>query len=765
MLSRKQSELIRVLRKQLEAKERELADAKWVFERFQESPSWKLTAPLRWIARKLRPAKTSLTGAETVSARSRYAVTPQIEVATSGEAEDQFADQIKQAHSSLFRLSLESFLTSGQFLHLPNIAAPDVSIIIVLFNRSELTLACLRSIHATYHGSIEVILVDNASSDETSRLLSKVTGAKIIRNAENRHFLLSANQAAKLARGRHILLLNSDAQLLPGTLDAALETMRSAPDIGAVGARIVRLDGTLQEAGSIIWRDGSCLGYGRDDHPDSWSYMFRRDVDYCSGAFLLTPRATWEKLGGFDETFAPAYYEETDYCMRLWENGLRTVYEPAAVILHYEFGSAAPATALELQAEHQKIFAQRHSSALQQHHTSDTSVLAARTHLRGGKTSRHVLVLDDRVPHPCLGSGYPRARTMLVAMQRLGCVITFYPMMEDLFEEWSTVYADFPRDIEVINEMGPTLLEAFVRDRRGYYDTLVVSRPHNMNALKAVMREYPDGFKDMSIIYDAEALFAPRDIGVRRLQGEPLSEQAIQKIYEDEVALAGLADRIIAVSEMDRSTFQNYGINRVDVLGHSLEPAPTQRPFHDRSGFLFVGAIHEEASPNGDSIIWFLTEIWPRIQAKLGPAATFTIVGLNKSERIRSLAGNGIVMLDRVQELTSMYDRVRVFVAPTRFAAGLPHKVHEAAARGVPVVGTPVLAQQLGWEDGIQFGVGADAETFADRCIQLHEREQLWRKIREAGIAAVQRECSPDLFEKQLQAILAAEPRPASRRS
>lgn len=109
MLSRKQSELIRVLRKQLEAKERELADTKWVFERFKESPSWKLTAPLRWIVRQLRPAKTSLTGVDTTPSRSRYSVTPAIEAVTSAESADQFADQIKQAHSSLFRLSLESF--------------------------------------------------------------------------------------------------------------------------------------------------------------------------------------------------------------------------------------------------------------------------------------------------------------------------------------------------------------------------------------------------------------------------------------------------------------------------------------------------------------------------------------------------------------------------------------------------------------------------------------------------------------------------------
>src|SRR5207244_8292943 len=134
---------------------------------------------------------------------------------------------------------------------------------------------------------------------------------------------------------------------------STLRVIRSAPDIGAVGGRQVFLDGTLQEAGSIVWRDGSCLGYGRGDDPFAPMYMFRRDVDYCSAAFLLTPRRVWEKLGGFDEAFQPAYYEDSDYCARLWERGLRVVYEPRAMILHYEFGSSNMPNAIDLQITHQ----------------------------------------------------------------------------------------------------------------------------------------------------------------------------------------------------------------------------------------------------------------------------------------------------------------------------------------------------------------------------------------------------------------------------
>src|SRR5262249_45200719 len=150
---------------------------------------------------------------------------------------------------------------------------------------AELTLQCLRSIVDHGFDRLETIIVDNASTDETANLMNLIDGATIIRNTENRHFVLGVNQAAGQARGEFLLLLNNDAQLLPGALSSVLNTIRHDPAIGAVGGRLVMLDWSLQEAGSIVWRDGSCLGYGRGDDPFAPMYMFRRDVDYCSAAF------------------------------------------------------------------------------------------------------------------------------------------------------------------------------------------------------------------------------------------------------------------------------------------------------------------------------------------------------------------------------------------------------------------------------------------------------------------------------------------------
>ena len=299
------------------------------------------------------------------------------------------AQATKDTFARLWRSELSSFLATGHVLRLPRHEPPLVSVVVVVYNRADLTFQCLRSLAENADVAFELIVVDNASSDETVALLDRVDPVTVIRNDTNLHFLRGCNQAARAARGEYLLFLNNDACLLPGSLAAAVRTIRSSPDIGTVGAKIVLLDGTLQEAGSIVWGDGSCLGYGRGDSPLAPPYMFQRDVAYSSGAFLLTRRDLFAGEGGFDERFAPAYYEEVDYCMRLWQAGKRSVYDPQVVAYHFEFGSSAsPDSAIELQRLHRSKFAEKHARALAslpRRGTRPSSRPAART--TGGECS------------------------------------------------------------------------------------------------------------------------------------------------------------------------------------------------------------------------------------------------------------------------------------------------------------------------------------------------------------------------------------------
>ena len=309
------------------------------------SRSWKITRPYRafgsWLkARSGRPLPPPLS-VETL----RKAPAPDLPANREGSqrepaaASRDSAKSSRQAKPSATRdfkaafdhetgQTLAEFLASGEKLVIPEAEHPDLAILLVFYNQAHLSLLCLRALIENADAPFELIIVDNASSDRTGELLDRVENRKLIRNSENRGFVKAVNQGAELAEADYLLLLNNDAFIEPGALGAALARLRNEDRVGAVGGRVHLLDGTLQEAGNIIWRDGSCSGYGRGGSPHDGAYRFRRDVDYCSGAFLMFATGKFRELGGLDEAFAPAYYEESDFCLRLREQGLRIIYEP-----------------------------------------------------------------------------------------------------------------------------------------------------------------------------------------------------------------------------------------------------------------------------------------------------------------------------------------------------------------------------------------------------------------------------------------------------
>jgi hypothetical protein len=298
--------------------------------------------------------------------------------------------------------------------------------------------------------------------------------------------------------------LRADNELLPGALEAALSTLESRAGIGAVGGKLILPDGRLQEAGSIIWKDGSCLGYARGLDPFEPVTMFRRDVDYCSGAFLLTPRSVFEQMRGFDVRYAPAYYEETDYCMRLWAAGLRVVYEPRAVVLHHEFASSRTATeAIDLQQQHQQIFVNSHSERLQRHHLpTKENILEAR--FASQRARQRVLLIDSTLPRPAESPNEGRSAEVLCGLVGQGDAVTL--LLTDSCPEWDQVYRHLPHEVEVLPGFALEDLEEFLKERRHYYHAIHASGAGNIKRLNEVLQGHPDGLKGVRVVEDLEAL-------------------------------------------------------------------------------------------------------------------------------------------------------------------------------------------------------------------------------------------------------------------
>ena len=214
-------------------------------------------------------------------------------------------------------------------------------------------------------------------------------------------------------------------------------------------------------------------------------------------------------------------------------------------------------------------------------------------------------------------------------------------------------------------EWGESNLESFLTQRLGFYDTIIVSRPHNMVRMRQVIERNPALVSEAALVYDAEALFAFREAKQLEFKGLAGANELETRV-EAEVDLARVADSIISVSPKEASEFLNRGIESVHVLGHAHDVGETEPAFSGRTGFLFVGAIHETDTPNGDSILWFVKEILPRIRES-DPTAFLSVVGVINSREVSALASDCVRILGPADDLRTHYEQARVFIAPTRF--------------------------------------------------------------------------------------------------
>ncbi|HEY2401191.1 MAG TPA: glycosyltransferase, partial [Steroidobacteraceae bacterium] len=671
------------------------------------------------------------------------------------------ADQAREAEAkALFRDKAAALLpTYGRHaLRFDFEGPPEISVLMVLHNNFALTLQALASLRQAHAGAIQLVLVDSGSTDETRSIARYVTGAEVLRFEDNIGYLRGCNAALELVSAGAVLYLNNDVELAPNALAAALVRLHSDPRIGAVGGKIIRTHGALQEAGCIVWRNGGTAGYLRDQSPLCPEANFVRDVDFCSAVFLLARTAVVRDCGGFDEAFAPAYYEDADLCLRIQSAGFRVVYDPSVVVHHLEYGSTNVAADVHTQIERRhEIFFRKHLNTLRFRYVADSR---AQVFARSvDKPRGRVLFIEDQVPLRRLGSGFVRSNDIIRVMAGMGYRVTVFPVIRKSFD-LASVYADLPDTVEVMHDRELTSLEPFLMSRRGTFDTIWIARTHNLDRVKPILERLGvDVLGGLQVVFDTEAIAAIRDARRHMLQGctEPFEQQgAIRR----ELSNAYFCQSIVAVNELEAQTLRDQGLSDVHVLGHVRDLALTPRPWKDRAGLLFVGAFAAPDSPNYDSLCWFVDEVLPLVEQELGYETQLTVVGSMGEgvdlERFRDHAR--VTLCGEVADTVPLYDAHRVFIAPTRYAAGVPYKVHEATSYGVPVVATELLRGQLDWEHERELLAAdvSDPSRFAALVVALYRSEALWTKIRDAAAARISGACGRDAYERTISGLLAS---------
>ncbi len=624
---------------------------------------------------------------------------------------------------------------------------PVLSVIMVVFNRFELTMRALASLRQNFSGAMDLVVVDNGSTDETRRLGDFVLGAKIIRAESNLGFLCGANLGLAQVSAPVLLYLNNDIEIGYGAVALALRRLESATEIGAVGGKIIRTNGKLQEAGSILWNEGTAVGYMRDASPLVPEANFVREVDFCSAVFLLCRTALVRDLGGFDEGFAPAYYEDVDLCVRMIISGFRVVYDPAVSVTHLEFGSASTAEAsMALMRRGRRIFREKHEVFLQGqlapvgHHQ-----VAARG--RGGR--KRVLFIEDTVPLRRLGSGFVRSNDVVRAIDAAGYEVHVFPMNGAPYDVMS-LYGDLPDTVEVLTDRCFDGLGEFLKERQGIYDIIWVARTHNLARALPLLAD----MKRVRVVLDTEAVTAPREALRAALLGEAFDVKAA---LAAECEVARKAHAVLAVNAAEASLLRKGKVRKVSVLGTARTVAPTPAGFAAREGLLFVGAIHEAGSPNHDALRFYVARILPELVKIFGKSPVLHVVGhVARDIDLSEFSGHGFLQLHgELSDVTPLYNAARLFVAPARFAAGTPYKIYEAAAHGLPCVASALLAGQLGWGAAEILAAPADDPAlFAQAIAHLYRDEALWLSLRQGALARIGAEHRMEDFNAAVAGVL-----------
>ncbi len=626
--------------------------------------------------------------------------------------------------------------------------SPDVSIIIPVYGHYADTLRCLQAIMLHSGGlRYEVIVADDRPAGRIAPLLrDRVPGLRIIENPENLGFLRSCNNAARSALGRHIVFLNNDTTVQPGWLTAMVRLADADPLVGLVGAKLLNTDGTVQEAGGAVLRNGWGLPYGAGRNPAAPELNFVRDVDVVIGACILVRRAAFEQVGGFDDRYAPAFYEEFDLAFELRKHGWRVVYQPASVVVHHGSNSyGAAARDRHSQANHAK-FCAKWARVLLEQPLPNAPELQVRSRPAPAGT---VLVIDDRVPEWDRNAGGVTLNQYLHLLQDMGYQVIFCPAYDATPTQPYT--AVLQQDgIEVLH--APETLERWLKANGRQLDLVWTARPDVAGPILDLLRAETRA----PILYYTHDLHHLRERRRWELEGDPhaLSESRRLKRIEDRIFAR--VDHVMTPSADEAAVIRaDVPTARVHVIPPYLVPAvpvtPAGPDFADRHALIFVGGYNHP--PNVDAAVWLVREIMPLVWATL-PDVRLLLVGNAPPPAVLDLASRRVAVTGFVPDITPLYAQSRLSVNALRYGAGVKGKIVASLQEGVPVITTAVGNEGLRLVHGVEAWLAETAADIAAGIVALYRDPARCAAMALAAQAVLRRNFSEDTARAALMDVL-----------
>ena len=656
---------------------------------------------------------------------------------------------LDQASDSLLITDTEDF-EDIDFTHIVCLDQPKISIIIPIFGNIKFTMDCLKSIqvNSAECPEFEIIVVDDCSLDLSAEILNKfVKGIKLVKNKVNQGFISSCNNGAAESLGEYLYFLNNDTKVCPGWLAALLLTFKDFPGTGLVGSMLLYPDGVLQEAGGIVWKDGSAWNYGRYQDASLPKYNYAREVDYCSGASIMIPKFLFEQLLGFDEYYNPAYCEDCDIALKIRNLGYRVIYQPLSKVVHFEgttSGTDVLSGVKSYQIENTKKLYQRWKHVLDNYQPNGEDLDCATDR----RATRRVLVLDHCTPTPDQDAGSVIALNLMLLLREMDFQVTFIP--EDNFLYMPDYTVDLQRvGIEVLYAPYITSVEQHLEEVGNRYDLVFFIRPTVVQREIHLVRQYCDRAK---LLYETCDMHHLRMLREAELFNDPEKFQLAQDMKELEMLSIQAVDATILRSsaelELLRPQLPDSCLRVFPLIMNSYDSPDN---FADRKDIIFVGGYQH--TPNIDAVKYFVESIMPIIRTLL-PGIAFYAVGSNPPPEILQLNCQDVKIVGYVKDIQTYFNSFRISIVPLRYGAGIKGKIGTAMASGLPVVATNLAIEGMGLNH-YQNIVAADSpELFAQEVFNLYTDINLWKKIRINGYEFARQEWGPVASYNTLSSIL-----------
>ena len=630
--------------------------------------------------------------------------------------------------------------------------APIASIVIPVYGQLAHTLACLRALaEHPPRTPFELIVVDDGSTDESADVLPRIAGLRYHRRAHNGGFIAACNDGATLARGEYLVFLNNDTVPQPGWLDALLQTFTGHPGAGLVGAQLLYPDGRLQEAGGVVFADGSGWNYGRHQSPIDPRFAYLRAADYVSGAAIALPRALFIQVGMFDTRYAPAYYEDTDLAFAVRAAGRQVIYQPAARVIHDEGTTAGVDTgsgAKAYQARNRVVFAAHRNDALAAHPAPGTLPSPAVVH----RAQRQILVIDALTPMPDRDSGSLRLLNLMRLLREEGAHVVFLPANR----EHAGAYTEALQQLGVEAWYAPFAgrIPAWLREHGPRFDTVLVSRHYVAREFLPLLRVHAP---QAQVVFDSVDLHYLREQRAAEVAGDAAMARNARRTRTLELEVIARSDQTLVVSEVERTLLAIDAPDaRVEVLSNLHRIAGAGANFPQRRDLVFVGGFRHP--PNVDAVRWFVEAVFPQVRAQL-PDVCFHCIGGDVVADIQALSAHpGVLVHGHVPDIDPYMDGCRIAVAPLRYGAGVKGKVNLSMAHGQPVVATSCAVEGMHLVDGHDVLVADDAEAFAAAIVHLYRNETLWMALSLHGLDNVARHFSLDAARAIVQKVFFRSP-------